>query len=397
MSSSRTLRRQAQAEATLRTAPQASVLREMLIQAMSDRDVAIKAATGSAKGVTAAVNKAGPSLKHVYSDAINQAHGTSATVDATLSSMGAVAGPYQAAMARERGTGADRLSQSLTSALSELSNRRIEAAAGRAQATNAALSEYSTTKAKLTRQASDLANQSGLYASTRLGELTDAERKVRQQAHQKALDRHARAVQNALQRRNSRLTSGVDAQGKILPGGPKDKTVVGAKPLTASEQRTRGERLGVAKNQIAQARTWINRFRNGAKPKSDKEIRQLLASGQSARSIGKDVPVMLPNGKPKTDARGQIVTRVQTIKGDPVPKLDADFIQAALELENQGHLSTASIHALRGRRIHVIQEWLAPRSPAKRQAQRRRTAVKKLDRSGKQGAQQIANAFSKLR
>jgi hypothetical protein len=105
VSSSRTLRRQAQAEATLRTAPQASVLREMLIQAMSDRDVAIKAATGSAHGVTAAVAKAGPSLKHVYSDAINQAHGTSATVDATLSSMGAVAGPYQAAMARERGTG----------------------------------------------------------------------------------------------------------------------------------------------------------------------------------------------------------------------------------------------------------------------------------------------------
>jgi hypothetical protein len=396
MSSSRTLRRQAQAEATLRTAPQASVLREMLIQAMSDRDVAIKAATGAAHGVTAAVAKAGPSLKHVYHDAINQAHGTSATVDATLSSMGAVAGPYQAAMARERGTGADRLSQSLTSALSELSNRRIEAAAGRAQATNAALSEYSTTKAKLTRQASDLANQSGLYASTRLGELTDAERKARQQAHQQALTRHAQAVQNALGRKNSRLTAGVDAQGKVIPGGAKDKPA-GAKHLSASEQRTRGEKLAQAKSQIAQAQTWINRFRNGAKPKSDKEIRQLLASGQSARSIGKDVPVMLPNGKPKTDARGQIVTRVQTIKGDPVPKLDADFIQAALELENQGHLSTATIHALRGRRIHVIQEWLTPRSPAKRQAQRRQSAAKKLNRSGQNAAQQVANAFSKLR
>jgi hypothetical protein len=395
MSSSRTLRRQAQAEATLRTAPQASVLREMLIQAMSDRDVAIKAATGAAHGVTAAVAKAGPSLKHVYHDAINQAHGTSATVDATLSSMGAVAGPYQAAMARERGTGADRLSQSLTSALSELSNRRIEAAAGRAQATNAALSEYSTTKAKLTRQASDLANQSGLYASTRLGELTDAERKVRQQAHQKALDRRSKAVQNALERRNKRLTSGVDVRGRVIPGGAKDKPV-GKKPLAADEQRTRGERLAQAKNQVIQARTWINRFRNGAKPKSDNEIRQLLASGQSAQSISRDVPIILPNGKPKM-VGGQVATRVQKIKGDPVPKLDADFIQAALDLENHGHLSTATIHALRGRRIHVIQEWLTPRSPAKRRTQRRQVAVKKLDRSGKQGAQQIANAFSKLR
>jgi hypothetical protein len=346
MSSSRTLRRQAQAEATLRTAPQASVLREMLIQAMSDRDVAIKAATGAAHGVTAAVAKAGPSLKHVYSDAINQAHGTSATVDATLSSMGAVAGPYQAAMARERGTGADRLSQSLTSALSELSNRRIEAAAGRAQATNAALSEYSTTKAKLTRQASDLANQSGLYASTRLGELTDAERKVRQQAHQKALDAPcARSPERAsAPQQPPHFRGGRPGQGPPRRAEGQDRR--GAKPLTASEQRTRGERLAQAKSQIAQAQTWINRFRNGAKPKSDKEIRQLLASGQSARSIGKDVPVMLPNGKPKTDARGQIVTRVQTIKGDPVPKLDADFIQAALELENHGHLSTATIHAL---------------------------------------------------
>src|SRR3954470_17513684 len=262
MSSSRTLRRQAQAEATLRTAPQASVLREMLIQAMSDRDVAIKAATGSAKGVTAAVNKAGPSLKHVYHDAINQAHGTSATVDATLSSMGAVAGPYQAAMARERGTGADRLSQSLTSALSELSNRRIEAAAGRAQATNAALSEYSTTKAKLTRQASDLANQSGLYASTRLGELTDAERKARQQAHQQALTRHAQAVQNALSRKNSRLTAGVDAQGKVIPGGAKDKPG-GKKHLSAAEQRARGQLYADARTGIDQARTWIQRFRSG--------------------------------------------------------------------------------------------------------------------------------------
>jgi hypothetical protein len=396
MSSSRTLRRQAQAEATLRTAPQASVLREMLIQAMSDRDVAIKAATGAAHGVTAAVAKAGPSLKHVYSDAINQAHGTSATVDATLSSMGAVAGPYQAAMARERGTGADRLSQSLTSALSELSNRRIEAAAGRAQATNAALSEYSTTKAKLTRQASDLANQSGLYASTRLGELTDAERKVRQQAHQKALDSHRGSPERASAQEQPPHV-GVDAQGRVIPGGAKDKPSPGQAPDGLRAADSWGAAGGQAKSQISQAQTWINRFRNGAKPKSDSEIRQLLASGQSAQSISRDVPVMLPNGKPKTDARGQVVTRVQRIKGDPVPKLDADFIQAALDLENHGHLSTASIHALRGRRIHVIQEWLTPRSPAKRRTQRRQVAVKKLDRSGKQGAQQIANAFSKLR
>jgi hypothetical protein len=362
MSSSRTLRRQAQAEATLRTAPQASVLREMLIQAMSDRDVAIKAATGAAHGVTAAVAKAGPSLKHVYHDAINQAHGTSATVDATLSSMGAVAGPYQAAMARERGTGADRLSQSLTSALSELSNRRIEAAAGRAQATNAALSEYSTTKAKLTRQASDLANQSGLYASTRLGELTDAERKARQQAHQKALTRHAQAVQNALSRKNSRLTAGVDAQGKVIPGGPKDKP----RRCQASDGLRAADSRGEAGSGEEPDRPSANvdqPLPQRREAQERQEIRQLLASGQSAQSISRDVPVMLPNGKPKTDARGQIVTRVQTIKGDPVPKLDADFIQAALELENQGHLSTATIHALRGRRIHVIQEWLTPAPP----------------------------------
>jgi hypothetical protein len=388
MSSSRTLRRQAQAEATLRTAPQASVLREMLIQAMSDRDVAIKAATGAAHGVTAAVAKAGPSLKHVYSDAINQAHGTSATVDATLSSMGAVAGPYQAAMARERGTGADRLSQSLTSALSELSNRRIEAAAGRAQATNAALSEYSTTKAKLTRQASDLANQSGLYASTRLGELTDAERKARQQAHQQALTRRSQAVQNALSRKNSRLTAGVDAQGKVIPGGAKD-TPGGKKHLSASEQRSRGQLLADAKNQIGQAQTWIDRYRSGSHALSDKEIRSRLGNGDSFA-----VPVHRINpktGQPakqfKTDKQGQVVT--QQVK---VPKLDQDFVQAALELKDQGYLSTKTVHALRQRKIHVLQEWLAPK-PSKR----RRAAVKKLDRSGKQGAQQIANAFSKLR
>jgi hypothetical protein len=396
MSSSRTLRRQAQAEATLRTAPQASVLREMLIQAMSDRDVAIKAATGAGARShrRRRQGRPQPQARLPRRDQPGARHQRNRGRHPLEHGRGrrALSGRDGA----RAGNGADRLSQSLTSALSELSNRRIEAAAGRAQATNAALSEYSTTKAKLTRQASDLANQSGLYASTRLGELTDAERKARQQAHQQALTRHAQAVQNALSRKNSRLTAGVDAQGKVIPGGAKDKPA-GAKHLSASEQRTRGEKLAQAKSQIAQAQTWINRFRNGAKPKSDKEIRQLLASGQSARSIGKDVPVMLPNGKPKTDARGQIVTRVQTIKGDPVPKLDADFIQAALELENQGHLSTATIHALRGRRIHVIQEWLTPRSPAKRQAQRRQSAAKKLNRSGQNAAQQVANAFSKLR
>lgn len=368
MSSSRTLRRQARAEATLRTAPEASVLREMLIQAVADRDVALKAATGAAHGVTSAVNKAGPSLRHVYGDAITQSRTTEKTIDSTLRSMGGPASTIRAAMARERGAGAGRLSASLTSALSELSNRRIEAAAGRAQATNAALGEYSTTKAKLTRQASSLASQAGLYASTRYGELTDAERKARREAHQKALTRRSQAVQNALQRRNSRLTAGVDASGKVIPGGAKDTPASKrAKKLSASEQRTRGEKLAHAKSQISEAQTWIDRFKNGKHPKSDSEIRALLSTGAPAKSVSRDVPVRDPRtGKAKVDARGQVMTRVETVKGDKVPKLDADFIQAALELKKHGHLSTATIHALRGRRIHVLQSWLAPKPPKRR-------------------------------
>lgn len=367
MASSRTLRRQAQAEATLRTAPEASVLREMLMQAMSDRDTAIAAATGAARGVTSAVNKAGPSLKKAYGSAIDESHGTAATIDATLSQMGASAGPVQAAMARERGTGADRLSASLASALSELSNRRVEAAAGRAQATNAALGEYSSTKDKLTRQALDLSNQSGLYASTRYGELTADERKAARDAHQKAVDRRFTAKQNAANRRNSRLTSGVDAKGQVIPGGPKDGKAKTAKPLTAAEQRTRGEKLAAAKSQIGQAQTWIQRFRTGSKPMSDEQIRQLLSTGAPAKTVTKEVPVMDPaTGKAKTDARGQTVTREQKTTGDPVPKLDADFIQAALDLEKQGYLTSSTIHALRGRRIHIIQDWLAPKPPKRR-------------------------------
>ena len=343
------------------------MLREMLMQAMSDRDTAIAAATGAARGVTSAVNKAGPSLKKAYGAAIDESHGTTATVDATLSQMGASAGPVQAAMARERGAGAERLSASLASALSELSNRRVEAAAGRAQATNAALSEYGSTKDKLTRQALDLSDQAGLYASTRYGELTGEERKAKRDAHQKAVDRRFTARQKAADRENSRLTSGVDAQGHVIPGGPKDAKGKAAKPLTAAEQRTRGEKLAVAKSQIGQAQTWIQRFRGGSKPMSDEAIRQLLATGAPAKKVTKDVPVKDPvTGKVKTDARGQAITRTETVSGDPVPKLDADFIQAALDLEKQGYLSKSSIHALRGRRIHVIQAWLAPKPPKRR-------------------------------
>ena len=306
MAASRTLRRQARAEATLRTAPEASVLREMLMQAMSDRDTAIAAATGAARGVTSAVNKAGPSLKKAYGAAIDESHGTTATVDATLSQMGASAGPVQAAMARERGAGAERLSASLASALSELSNRRVEAAAGRAQATNAALSEYGSTKDKLTRQALDLSDQAGLYASTRYGELTGEERKAKRDAHQKAVDRRFTARQKAADRENSRLTSGVDAQGHVIPGGPKDAKGKAAKPLTAAEQRTRGEKLAVAKSQSSgrHARpsehtvsTGRAPTRSSARPQSG-TIRIRTAATPSVASNRREESILNPKVRP---------------------------------------------------------------------------------------------------
>lgn len=354
MASRRTLRRQAKAEAYLRTAPQASALREMLAQAVSDRDSAIKAATGAATGVTHAINAARPQIEKVYGGAIGQANTISQTVDERLQGMGAPASPIRASIERERGVGQVRLSESLANALTDLSNQRVSAAAGRAYATENALNTYTGDKAKIGRQAMDLAEQAGVFTSTRYGELVGDQRKQQFTAREKARDRRATSRENTRNRRNQRITSGVDAQGQIIPGGPKDPKVKAqgenAKPLTAAEQRARGQVFAHAKDQIGKARDYIKQL---SAKNSPEKIKHYLTVGLNQAQM---VPVIDPKTKKaQTDARGQVKLRKQTVK---IPAFDATFVNAAVELEDKGFLSERTVHDLRAQKIHVPKDWL---------------------------------------
>lgn len=198
------IRRQAQIEAALKVAPQQAALREALGQAVADRDAAIRAAAAASKGISAAIQQGRKRNRTVYSKALEQGNRITATVDSSLAGLGGVATAHRASLVRERGVGQERLSESLANSLREMSDRKIEAQAGRAYRTQAAQGQYAGEKAKIGQQRLDLAAVQGMTAEKVYGDLLEKAEDRSFKATQSALQREFQSTQNLLNRKNQR-------------------------------------------------------------------------------------------------------------------------------------------------------------------------------------------------
>jgi hypothetical protein len=164
------LLRRAADETTLRYGPEARGLHQLMRELRSDLRVSIKAEEGAAAGIKQAIQHVRPQVHRVY-----QGAGLSfEQADADLAAAGAVSNASQ----REAAAAKRRLAESFADADTELSQRTVDAEAGRAYGVRQAKAEYRSGVGKVRGQQRDLEREAGLYASTTFRDLQDAEAKL---------------------------------------------------------------------------------------------------------------------------------------------------------------------------------------------------------------------------
>jgi hypothetical protein len=351
-------RRQARAEAFVRFNPESFALREMLRQAIADRDTAISAAIGSRKTLSAAIDRAVPEIQTGHQRALETATGSRAMVDQALSGVqGGGADLIRTAVTRERGGTDARLSESLASALKDLSNRRVEAAAGEASAKRQATAKYGDTVGQAQRRFVDLQREQGAFEAGRVGEL---QKEASDRAFQRELaelnieatdrrdrrsDRRQRQ-ESAAERRSERADRNLDRAEYIAKYGITPEQAAAGKKPKRNRSREDVERVRKTtvqyRHKISEAMGHVRKMQEGGL-KKDRIFGELRTGG--SRPIVKE-------GK-----------KSGTYKW---PSYDPVQIRAAIDLADLGYLRQKTVHDLRMSGMSVPREWLPPQRGTRR-------------------------------
>jgi hypothetical protein len=302
----------------------------------------VAAARTSSQGIKTAAHQAAAAIPKVYADAGHSIDGVSGVLAKALGPGGAggtIADLVRGAGATDVAETKQRLAESMAGALSDTKQRGVDAAAGEAYAVSNAGAVLETTRQKLNKQLVDLGGQRGAFTQGRLAELTSADAKARQTSHEKALGR-----------RNSRLTGGVNPDGTIRKGGPKDPAVTGkgkdpaAKGLPKGTKPASNAEYRDFTSKVARAGSMISTFRAGAKGKLDgksgrHKLGLLLQNGAPARPGHVDAGIYEAELKRGTD---KSLARIRaTVPGTPaVSAIDDPLaVSIALDMAYDKHVS----------------------------------------------------------
>lgn len=323
---------QAQNEALVRYGPQRFALRELIAQAVQTRDMALHAATGAQTAIQHAISLARKETVHDYGAAGATTTGTRAMVDEALQGIGGAGQPFAAAIARERGTAQDRMTEGQTNSLQDLTNRRLEAASGAAYATSTAQRNYASDVGKIGRSYVELANEEGAFTQGRVAELK--KEKAAQQ-----FQRDLAEMQQSAADKRSRRTARTQTRGQNLSHQDRQAAIK--------------QREEAAKNKPGSGRT----VGGGVKIQSNSAHQGLIDSIESAKIDAKkqkdlgrgrqeSVP-LLTNGRNQqsiTDPQSGQKLQVPGIKSHP-----SLAVQVAMDLTYDGKISRktlAKLHSL---------------------------------------------------
>jgi len=323
-------RQQAADLALVRYGPEISALTALLKQAEETRRQTIGGAKTSMQVIQSAADLARPEIRDVYKTAID-------TAAAQRAAIGVGPGSIEQAGLESR------LAEEQAAALTDLSNRRVGAAAGYAGARRQAQQVYGQTIGQIGDRVRALSQEQGAYTSSTLFDLLGADAKARADAQ-----RLSRQLANT--RGNAWIAAGIDpATGKPIPGGkldPKTQPNQGRGWASDSAQATAGDVIqtglhaalrlkqgNVGREDAAAA------LRIGAKPRPIyRTIQVKNAAGQVTGT--KQQKVLNPNGTPKmTPSLPQISQEL--------------YLQAALDMAYLGHLSKRTQTLLHRRGIKL--------------------------------------------
>lgn len=264
---------QVQAESTLRFNPEASTLRQAIMDLAAERDQQIRSAEISARGIQQMAKESNPQLGKYTREAqgtVNEAQGE---LTRTLGSSS-----LAPAAARDAAGSTRRLAETLSNARSENVARANEAEAGVGFARQNAEARYASETGKVRGRLGDLAREVGAFEQGRTGELTEAAR--------------GRSVTRAGQRSTARTAArGQRAQGERQEDQQEFTAGEKAKDRAAADKRAKsgpgGSKPATAK-EVQRMKTDIAQAVNTAKAKKPSygrhELAPILVSGRPARN-----------------------------------------------------------------------------------------------------------------
>jgi len=350
---------QALDEAELKFGPQASALSQLLGSLKAERNSELKSSRSASRMASESARRALPQVEKIYTDAAGQTTGVESMLAKDLQN---ASDAYKLAFkVGTSGTNARRV-QAGALAQQEAASRQADAITGGVQEQRAIRSKYRDDSAKVGQELRGLAGQSGLYASTRVGQLLDDARernvKIRGQnltAREKARDRRADARNadrkyelDVAKARGVDPVTGAKLPGKGKSGGGGASKVKWVPPATQAS----------AQDQIAQAISHAREMRKAGRSRS--EIATILVQGRGATSVEDDKGNKIP-----VKAR---------------PKLPQLYVTAGLDMAFGGGLHPVTIRKLQDRKFKVKPLGLptykprpAPRGGAERFAGQRAT------------------------
>lgn len=362
------LTRQAQNEALVRFGPQRFALRELLQQAVQARDMNLHAAAGAERGIQAALAAARGSTAATYSHGIDTTTGTRGLVADALSKIGAAGSPFAAAIAREQGDSTSRLAEGQTNALQELTQRSLEAASGRAFATQHATDQFTQDIGKIQRSYQELASEQGAFTQGRVGEL-------RKEQADRLFQRDLAEFNQSQANKRSRISARTQRRSQDLSHADRQASIQQRKDAAAKKRA--GNRIGPHGPKLAtqEAHTALWQAIQGALPDAKKQKSLDRGYGEVAN--------LLTNGR-----GSQSITDPQSGQKLKVPGIAKRGRLAAIVAADYAFYGGITQHTLdilhsRGFSVRDLKLKRAPRGPA----------IKKLNQSGQDAAQVLANAL----
>jgi hypothetical protein len=321
------IRRQAQLAASLATDPQASVLRQALVQAGSDYALGTRQARGASLMVQRLAKTSTPTIQGYYDDAQRKLQANLASVGIDPATAG---GPVAADVADTL----NRLTTSSAGAKTELTQRANDAAAGLQFQLGNLAGQYGSSVNKINTQLADLAGQKGKTAETTLLQLLNQQ-----------------AGRDVTLRGQSLSHADRQAAADAL-AGYRSKTL--AQGQERIDQAGKKKGAGSKKSKGRQPSTGLGSLTPTQEGKVRDQVDQIV-------SVIKSSPKKDDNGKDLTPAlvRQHLMSGNSPLK-KPVP---SDMVDVAYELARTGKVSANSIKKLHARGVHVPRGWIPSNIP----------------------------------
>ena len=206
----------AQQQATVQFGPEESQLQSLLKSAASNYEDDVTRAEEGAKATQLISRASRPRVKAIYAQSTKDTDTANQDVLTAFGKLGAAADPYRAVTARDMAGWKGRIASARSNSLQGLTDREIEAVAGKSQALQKATADYRGDVEKLSDRSTALGREKGAAMAAQLGAIkgkrAESAAELRKIRLQGQIDLNKEKMENASEAEQKRL----DRENSVL-------------------------------------------------------------------------------------------------------------------------------------------------------------------------------------